>query len=647
MTQGNSSGATLARVLSVGEVADGHRSHARAAALLPELKSAFGLPTGAAPDLDPALTGFIADVILGAAWYTRKYRGARCSALAFIALNVVLVLALPVGIAALGKYWSSSPSVSASQYSFLIAQLSAVLCGIFALQKTLSAWYAQQQNYAGWYKCGADLKEIYYGLVQKWNGRIDGNGAPFLADLGDARDRSRHIMEAERIDYYTRLALPSFDVLDMFTASRANVTSLVSALVPAAKSTAAVAIGTKVIKGALSGDTGSQEIAAALDKPIPLDFNDTALIAATTTSVPDFDETVVAACAGISLKNASDILTQCCAGHSTFFSWYNATFRNVPAIANTKHYPSTDADMKNTRFKNFWDQIPIVFDRPQINAIEFCALTAINIEETDGDLSAAPEGMWPLNKPHGGLAYAFDRIPETHKLSYNKSDLGRDALSLFKDQIFVTAHRARAGSDKILNRPGGIDPRWAGDVWPADVSANPVVNINGFVMQADFYKFRGRGVIQTTWRNDYKPLIEYILSDKVAANANLSQLAAHWKAAAPGGLSGGSLIDAIATLSTNEDWDSAFGEDILLAKALEIDSVNKSRYLNSLATDFNVLNADNRTKGSLLYFAAHINGPAYQARVQPMMKALMCGVAGTVQGPAVARAPRNPDLPAA
>jgi hypothetical protein len=272
---------------------------------------------------------------------------------------------------------------------------------------------------------------------------------------------------------------------------------------------------------------------------------------------------------------------------------------------------------------------------------------AISLEETDGDLSAAPERMQRLSSPHGGLAYAFDRIPG-QKLSYNKSSEGRTAFSLFSDPIFVTAHGARPGANAILHRLGGIDPRWAGDVWPSDVSAKVDNTVNGFVMQADFYKFRGRGVIQTTWRDDYKPLINYILSPAAAGNANLSQLASRWQVAAPVGLTGDALADAIASLSTDEDWTNvAFGEGVLLAQALEIDSTNKNNYLNSLSTDLNVLNADNRTRGSLFYFAAHINGAAYQARVQPMMKALICGVAGAVAGPAVARLPRNPDLPAA
>jgi hypothetical protein len=637
--------ATIARLLAVGDVGDGHRSNEKARGLLPEIKTAFGLSENETPIIDRALIELAAEVLLGAAWYTRKYRQARWNAVVFIAVNVVLVVAIPIGIAALGSSWSSSTSISANQYGFLIAQLSAVLSGVFALQKTLSAWYSQQQNYAGWYKCGADLKEIYYGLIQKWNGHVDGAEGDFVTDLCGAADKARHIMTAERIDYYTRLALPSFDVLDMLTASKSTVTSLVSALVPAAKQTDTVAIGTKAFKGRVnveaSGAAGAdnlEETFATSSGPL----SNLSIIASTT--LPDFDQTAVDACATMSLMNASDILTKCCIGHSSFFDWFNATFRGAPALQ--KHYPSAATSAKNVRFNAFWNQLSVVFDKAQINALEFCALMAINFQESDGDLSAAPEGMPSLSKPHGGLAYAFDRIP-AHKLSYNDNPQNRDALSLFKDSVFVAAHGGRAGVAQILKRPGGLDARWAGNLWPSDVQANVDVNVNGFVMQADFYKFRGRGIIQTTWRTDYKYLIKYILSAEVAGNAALSQLATRWKAAAPHGLSDDLLIDAIATLSTNEDWDLAFAEDVLLAKGVEIDSMNKNKYLNSLATDVSTLNADNKTKGSFLYFAAHINGPIYQAQVAPMMKAMVCGIAQTIGATAMARAPRMPDVPSA
>jgi hypothetical protein len=342
--------------------------------------------------------------------------------------------------------------------------------------------------------------------------------------------------------------------------------------------------------------------------------------------LPTFDQDVVDACAAISISNATELVTRCFTGHTNFFDWYNATFLGVAAMQ--QRYPSTVTPQKNSRFTAFWNQIPVVFDQASITAIEFCALMAVSIEETGGNMWAAPEEMNGLNHPHPGLAYGFDAIPNL-KQSYNHAP-NLNALALFQENRFTTAHGALAGAQSILGRPGGIDPRWSGEVWPSDVPANVDEQVNGFVMQADFYKFRGRGVIQTTWRSDYKFLVQYILSVQPAQSQALANLGAKWRAATQG-LQGAAQVEAIATISTNSDWDTAFGESLLLAKGVEIDSTQKNNYLKSLARTANLLDAaDRKQRGALLYFAAHINGGSYPDRVAPMMKALMCGIAKTV-----------------
>lgn len=623
--------AALEALLAKGGVGDGHRSDMDAKRYLPAVLAALAIRGDETKErVNPALHDYVVDVILSAAWYTRRYGRARTNAILFIALNIVLVIGFPIGIAALGGSWSSSAAVSNSQLGGLVAQLTAVLTGILALQKTLSAWYSQQQNYAGWYKCAADLKENYYSLLKDWKGKVAGREVEFMERLDASAAGARKLLNAERLDYYTRLALPTFDVLDMLTASRSTVASLVTSLLPAERETKAVAIGTKVLQGKDTMAANARPASEVAEAPRVVEVS---LIESA--SLPTFDQEVVDACASVSLANAKDV-RDLFGGHPSFYDWFNATFKNVDDVSS--RFPSRDTPNKRRHFDDFWDQIPVVFGGP-ITAIEFCALMAVNLEESSGDLTSAAEGMNGLGRPHPGLAYAFDRI-DGHKQTYNHAP-NRTALSLFQDSLFVKAHNAKAGAQAILQRPGGIDPRWGGDTWPAGFPANVDETVNGFVMETDFYKFRGRGVIQTTWRNDYKLLISFILSAEGRKNPALDTLATRWKAAAAGG---GDDVDRIATISTNADWDEAFAQNVVLAKGVAIDSTAKNDYLLSLSRSADDLKKAKNVRGSLLYFAAHINGGDYPSRVAPKMAALMRGVAQSLNGQQIARAPRSAEV---
>ena len=631
----NDSETQLTALLESGDVLSGYRSRALAERLLPAVRNGFGIDVGKTANVDAFLISYITDVLLSASWYVKKYKKARINAILYVALNIFVILFIPLAIALLGQFFSGR-----SGYESIISQLTTVLTGIFALQKTVSAWYSQQQNYAGWYKCSADLKENYYSLVKKWANHVPGRENEFAQELQDGEASARRIMDAERIDYYTRLALPSFDVLDMLTSSRATVTSLVTTLVPAARPATAVAIGTKAILGSTADGSAPLKTAAADVNDVtyssaaqPSLFQTASLV--TSRRFPEFDQDVVDACAAISINDASD-LAKIYPDRSSFFDWYNATFRSVTDVAS--RYPCSDTVLKRSRFDAFWNQIPVIYGRNPVSAIDFCALMAVNLEESAGDLSAAPEGMNGMGRPHPGLAYAFDRIPGA-KQSYNHKP-NRTALALFQDPDYVVAHGGRPGKDLVMVQ-GHVDPRWGGDVWPSNVPANVDAGRNGYIMQADFYKFRGRGVIQTTWRDDYQKLIGWILSADASSNAVLKGIADEWAAAVA--QVAGDPVEAIATVSTNEDWDAVFGQPITLAKGVAIDSNAKGKYLDNLARSADVLDGAKETAGSFLNFAHHINGGDYPERVAPIMKALMCGIAETVGGVGSARQPRALD----
>jgi hypothetical protein len=220
----------IVALLSKGEVVGGHRSRAQAEQLVPALKVVLKLPPGPDPRFDPPLVDFIIEVVLGAVWYEHRYGRAKLKVYAYIALNCALIIGLPLGLIGLGKLADGKSAVG--QSAAITSQIVGVLTGILALQKTLATWYASQQRYAAWYKAATDLKSLYYGLVQAWAGKAAGSPVDFAAALATATAAGRKTIDDEQLDFYQKLAMPSFDVLDMLTSTRATVTTFVTSLLP-------------------------------------------------------------------------------------------------------------------------------------------------------------------------------------------------------------------------------------------------------------------------------------------------------------------------------------------------------------------------------------------------------------------------------
>jgi hypothetical protein len=611
------SAATIDAILAAGDLLGGHRTRQKAKTLIPDLMQKLGLTT-VDPVLERQLEEYVIDVILGAAWYTRKYKSARTKVFLYIAGNASLVVGIPAAI------FLGSQHASSAQISTLAAQFTALLTGIFALQKTLSAWFAQRQQYATWYQCSSDLKQIYYDLLRQHAGASAG---PKLAgDLDAGAERARKVLDTERLGFYQRLSLPTMDVLDMLTGSSNTVTQLISGLmppVPGTRPTQSVAVGTKTIADAETLP-GSGGIAGPVQEAV---FT-------TTSALPSFNSNTVLNCANAAISNAADVQAMF-APAGGFFTWYNQTLRSTPAFQHCGR-ARNDTDIYS-KFTNFWNQLKVAFGTDTITFVEFCALMSISIEETAGNMTAAPEEVNGMHHAHPGLAYAFDKIPGL-KDSYNHGP-NRSALQLFRDHDFITAHDTLPGAQPVLTRPGGIDLAWGEDTWPDGFDATPDARVNGFVMQADFFKFRGRGVIQTTWRSDYKEILRFILSADMTSQPDVLSVRQQWETAA-GTRSADAKLEFILTVSRTDEWDRIFLNPLILAEGVHIDSAQKGEYLK-LSHDANVLSADQTTKGSLLRMAHKINGGDYPSRVVPMMKTMMEGVADLVSAGTVAgRIPR-------
>lgn len=282
----------------------------------------------------------------------------------------------------------------------------------------------------------------------------------------------------------------------------------------------------------------------------------------------------------------------------TFSEWFNE------AIAGKGIWQTARISGPNVErnFREFWTNY---LRSGPMSLTHFLAYMSIFVNECGGNLTSVTEKVgFP---GHPGLAYPFNTITmgnvvagKWRKSSYNQSP-NILAGKLFQSAEFNAAH----GELNPGSVQGSTDPVWLGQVYPqGSVSTSTNISQTGYLLQADFYKFRGRGLIQTTWRSNYRRIAQFV-KDYAGDNKVLNAFKDKWK---------GIETETVCTISRDSDWDAIFEKtDGIVTCAAVFAHASQGNYL-PLASTTEALNGNG--PGSLQVMGDRIGGRGYGAKLK-------------------------------
>jgi hypothetical protein len=308
-----------------------------------------------------------------------------------------------------------------------------------------------------------------------------------------------------------------------------------------------------------------------------------------------------------------------------FIDYFNSTHATRGAFGNNNGKPPITAiTAKNAgNWENVWNSLGILYGKETINLVEFLAINIAMAIETGSSYYPGSEIVG--NNANPGISYAFNVIGS--KKSYNTlTDVGNiTAFKLYSDKDYIAAHGHKPFGNILKNTS---NTTWDTSSFPYSSNKNDTAkdgSLSGFIFEADFMKFRGRGYIQTTGRNNYIEIIKFILSYS-GSNATLLKYKSKWDVY-------GTNYGTIATVSSNSDWDDLFKNTDLIIPNVAVNIHAKGAGKKnggpnqSLYTSIDVSVGEDkvlRVEGPVWWVGKRINGsPKYALSVLERVKQII------------------------
>jgi hypothetical protein len=187
---------------------------------------------------DEGLLALATHCNLNISWYQQRLKKEMRARRGYFFVSLSMLLLIPLVIFVISRSTSATPaagSATAGQATLVAAQLSALLTGLLAFQRGISAWLDRRQVVGGYSKASSDLKTILYTFEQTWDSMATNpvHATEFAAAIRAATFQCRQVVTSETDSFYQTLSYPTLDIGSLVKSASADATTIVKTFAPA------------------------------------------------------------------------------------------------------------------------------------------------------------------------------------------------------------------------------------------------------------------------------------------------------------------------------------------------------------------------------------------------------------------------------